>query len=912
MATENASTTKGIGSNTRVRCVAVAAALTALSIAGTPAWALGLGRLNVQSALGEPLRAEIDVTALSPQEAASLKARVASPETYRAAGIDYNQVLATAQISLQRRADGRPFLRLSSDRAVTEPFVDAILDLQWSAGRLVREYTLLFDPPSLVRNDAYDNAAPLPPITSVVMDPPPAPPTPVAVAPEPVQAAPAPAPVSEPPAKSLPDPLDEDAAQDDLADETPVAKPQPAPKPQPAVVAAPKPAPSRADTKPADAKPTDALQADGRMLPVRPGDTLSHLAEQALVPGATLEQMMVGLYRGNPQAFANNNMNRLKSGVVLKVPEAESVKLVSPEQARQTIVAQSHDFEGFKQRLGASVTTSVSPTQQRQAAGKVEAEVTDRKQVEAPKPDKLTLSKGGMSAGKTPGAEDRIAQKRAQQDTSTRVAELSRNLDDLSKLKDKVAKPAVVAKPTVVDVPASKAVPAPMTPPPAKMPPVTTSSKEADDLLADDDLDTDVANTPASAAATAVADVASQPVEEASASLPALPVEAAKPEVAAAPEEETQPGLLSRLNPAILAGVGALVALGGLGLFLRSRRKVDGAETSFLESRLQPDSFFGASGGQRVDTRDAGSQSSMSYSLSQLDAIGDVDPVAEADVYLAYGRDLQAEEILKEALRSNPERLPIRTKLMEVYAKRRDSKGVEFVARELFNLTQGTGPDWQRAQELGLSVDPGNPLYQGSAVPALQAPAEMDRTLPLSGVPERPVAEDLSAPQAGADLGADLDLDISLPPTPEMLGHADTDTQRFDPAPAVPAPAASQADLSIEFDLPQISGDETLPPKAKSPAPAIDLSTISLDLDDAPPSPIRPVTPAPAPLPEFVASTPVPMDVVNDPMMRKVELAHEFVQIGDVDGAKDLLKEVMSEGQEATRAKARELLDKLT
>ena len=76
----------------------------------------------------------------------------------------------------------------------------------------------------------------------------------------------------------------------------------------------------------------------------------------------------------------------------------------------------------------------------------------------------------------------------------------------------------------------------------------------------------------------------------------------------------------------------------------------------------------------------------MSYSLSQLDAIGDVDPVAEADVYLAYGRDLQAEEILKEAMRSNPERMAMRTKLLEVYAKRRDTKGFELLAGQLFAL----------------------------------------------------------------------------------------------------------------------------------------------------------------------------------------------------------------------------------
>ena len=152
-----------------------------------------------------------------------------------------------------------------------------------------------------------------------------------------------------------------------------------------------------------------------------------------------------------------------------------------------------------------------------------------------------------------------------------------------------------------------------------------------------------------------------------------------------------------------------LVALlAGLGFYrLRGRVRKDSGETSFLESRLQPDSFFGASGGQRIDTRDAtGASSSMSYSLSQLDAIGDVDPVAEADVYLAYGRDLQAEEILKEAMRGNPERLAIRTKLLEVYAKRRDTKGFELLATQLYALTRGEGEDWAKAQELGRGSTP--------------------------------------------------------------------------------------------------------------------------------------------------------------------------------------------------------------
>src|SRR3989344_8211008 len=162
---------------------AVSAAVSVLSALPTAGWALGLGKLNVQSALGEGLRAEIDVTSLTADEGATLQVKVATPETYRAAGVDYNGVLTNTTIPLQRRADGRPFLRLSSDRPVQEPFVDVILDLAWSSGRLVREYTLLFDPPAA-------RSAPAPaPVTAPIMEAPaplaPPPPPPAAPPPPP-------------------------------------------------------------------------------------------------------------------------------------------------------------------------------------------------------------------------------------------------------------------------------------------------------------------------------------------------------------------------------------------------------------------------------------------------------------------------------------------------------------------------------------------------------------------------------------------------------------------------------------------------------------------------------------------------------------------------------------------------------
>lgn len=130
----------------RFALTAVAVATALLSAA--PAAALGLGRLTVQSALGETLRAEIDVTSITAEESSSLNLRVAPPEAYRAAGVEYNAALANAQVSLQRRPDGRPVLRVTGDRPLVEPFVDVIVEATWATGRLVREYTVLLDPPT--------------------------------------------------------------------------------------------------------------------------------------------------------------------------------------------------------------------------------------------------------------------------------------------------------------------------------------------------------------------------------------------------------------------------------------------------------------------------------------------------------------------------------------------------------------------------------------------------------------------------------------------------------------------------------------------------------------------------------------------------------------------------------------------
>ena len=119
-------------------------AFAAACLWASQAWALGLGRLTVGSALGETLRAEIEVTSITAEEASSLRLRIASPEAHRAAGVEYNAALPSARAEIVKRPDGRSVVLISGERAVLEPFVDVIIEATWTSGRLVREYTMLF------------------------------------------------------------------------------------------------------------------------------------------------------------------------------------------------------------------------------------------------------------------------------------------------------------------------------------------------------------------------------------------------------------------------------------------------------------------------------------------------------------------------------------------------------------------------------------------------------------------------------------------------------------------------------------------------------------------------------------------------------------------------------------------------
>ncbi len=833
-------------------------ALSGLAVAtaclwGLDAQALGLGRVTVQSALGEPLRAEIDVTSLAAEEAGTLELRLASPDAYRAAGVEYNPVLPGAQVQLVRKPDGRSVIRISSARAVQEPFIDVILDMNWAGGKLVREFTMLLDPPATRTAQSVPLAAPM-----ISAAPAPAP------APAPVVVAPTPAPAVAPPAR---------AAAPRVAEARAPAAPAAAPAAPPPVRTAPAPAPRPPVAATPAAAPAPAA-AEGEHYKVRRGDTLSEIAQRVRPPSVSLDQMLVALFRGNPDAFSNNNMNRLKAGQVLTVPSAAAAQQVDEGQAREIIQAQSADFDAYRRQLAAGVGAAGAQGAARVAKGTVQTEVHDSKQAAAASPDKLTLSQGSVQAAASAAATSRETEKK---DDRSRVAELSRNVEELKQLQAA----------TTASAPAAAA------------PAVTAAAPAA------------AASAAPAAVVAAVPALAASPAAAASPPAAAIAPAVVTPTPPAAADE---PGLVDSLldNPLLLPAGGVLVALLlGLGAYrLRGRLRKAERETSFLESRLQPDSFFGASGGERVDTHDApsvaASSTSSSYALSQLDAIGDVDPVAEADVYLAYGRDLQAEEILKEAMRATPDRLAIRSKLLEVYAKRRDTKGFELLAGQLYALAGADSDEWGKAQELGRQIDPDNPLYAPGGQPSLlvrdggRVIEPLDATTLPQSVTPTPPAPPLVEP-ATLDAVEDLDLELDLDPagrsgfdhgasalettrpfsTGATIGEATAPiTDRPLPA-AAPAAKAAGAIETLDFDLGDLSLDgapSTTAPLAGADAYADSLPAMDLDSAD------------------------------SDPLTRKVELAEEFRQIGDLEGARDLLEEVIAQADGALKAKAQTML----
>src|SRR5262245_4860141 len=875
------------------------------------AGAAGLGRMTVLTSIGQPLVAEIDLSA-TREELGSLNARLALPDAYIKANLQYNPALSGALLTIETRSGGQPYLKLATKRPVNEPFIDVLVELTWSSGRLSREYTALLDPPGV----PMARAAPVPaPVLSSLPE--------LTPAPSPAPAA-TPAPAPQPPVAATAETLPQ--AQPPVA-----SAPEPAAAPDPAAPAAVAAAP--AISAPITAAPAPAALALGSREygPIERGETLGESARSVMPEGVTLEQRLVAMYRTNPDAFIRKNLNLVRTGKILRVPDRDEVAAITQSEAVSEYRTHVADWNAYRQRLADAA--GVIPVEGRTAvSGKIEmaAKVEDTAASGSPK-DIVKVSRGeppGDAVGKGKGRssadrvrmleEDLRAREQALAEANDRIAQLEKTVKDMQKLIELKGGPAQVAaapKPEAKPAPAKPEVVAAAKPEPAKPEAATPEvAKPA---------------APPAEKPLAVAPETPKPVPVA-----ATPTPAPAPKKAAAPAPKPEPDLIDQIMAAatdpLYLGAGGVVLIGGLAAFALARRRrwrtAEGESPPIAPTLSQAAATAAGAAAVTGDTAAAPPAESAAA------AGDDVDPLAEADVYIQYGRDNQAEEILKEALGRDPRRGDVQLKLLEIYASRKDKAAFRKLAGDYNKLTGGKGDGWLKAAAMGYTLDPQDALYvagKDAAATTLVPPtgATTDVDLDLGGGTGTSTDITLDAGPATA-AGTDSDiLDIGAADTAQQAGEqASTPLPDFtlevpaaggsapdvalDVAPAPAAAAAPESNvIDFQIELPKIDGEP--PTIAKAPAPAatdsgLDFKLEIPDLDlggDQGHDKTQIVPPAAAAAGE--------KDGHWYDVQTKFDLAKAYQEMGDKDGAKEILQEVIKEGDSDQKSQARTLLDSL-
>ena len=799
-------------------------------------WAAGLGRLSVLSALGQPLRAEIEVVSQPGEDLDGLSAKLAPIEAYRIAKIEFADILLAVTASIQRRGNAL-VVQLSSVQPINDPFIDVLVELNWASGRLVREYTFLLDPP--------EYRGPAQAAMPAVVEPARAEPL--------VLPAPAAAPAAAPSIASAASPAASSAAAS-AAPKAPLAL-----VPNPPSRAA---ASARVNGRPSDA-PAQAAAAQGavpapvpasgaatagtapgeRTYLVRPGDTLGRVAQQYAIEGVSLEQMLISLQRSNPQAFDGENINRLRSGQVLQLPDRAAAEAVVPTEARQQVAAQALAFREFRGGLAQAVAAAPARSEStRQASGRVTAPEADKPIAPAPKSDQLRLSssnasdsksgksaktekagqgekgeKGASSGDTAASKDDEVARQKMAKELQERIALLERNLDDIAKLealrRQAAGQPAAqpeaqspapsASQPTVQPAAPAGNPAAPGLPMPGAAPEETSFSVEA------------------------MLDVMTHVLDDAMSR--ALPlVERLLDDPMASLIEEPESVLLLLALPLLLL----------LWLWMRWRTR----NVQNVSERQDPVPSDAAAGMDGLHGANDGfvnytSTSSATAALQTLDSAVAVTASNGAAASPAAG---------------------------------------------------GSSPE---AFDFDLDFD---------AVPATDGAQleELPSTEPLTQA-----AAATASPTPAAVLDFELDSDDSVPAapsSPEGVG-----TFSHDAVQTTLGASSVYQDTVLDFDLGE---DEPSQAVATAPAerPLINFDGISLDLEPAE------NTPAPQPLQADVPASQAATETVWQEVEIKLDLAKAYLEMTDRAGARELLQEVLSEGDAAQQQRAQALLDSLS
>ena len=653
-------------------------------------YALALGNISVRSALNEPFEADIKLSSVSAGELDSAHIKLASRADFKRAGILQTPILSDLRFSVVKRG-GKNTVLVSSVAPVRDPFLDFLVEVVTRKGRMVRQYTVLIDPPDL-------------------------------------------------PAGFRPAP--------------PVAAPQVAPRSTGTIRRVPVPRSTRIAVEQRGAgragggtaggtgsRRSSAVSASAGDTygPTRRNDTLWDIARETRPSGSvSMNQMMMALLRNNPQAFRNNNVNNLKSGQTLAIPEQGEITQLSREQAKNAFQQQYHDWKaGVASAPPPKVERQVVSESLRADAARIKAPaaetdsgelvlVAPRDDEELAAPDTSGTGQDGSVAGGADvdaaasgpqgGSFDELRRQRdlAQEQAYTAAQEsreLARRTDELE---GRLAELERVLQLRDADIAAMQERAGEIVD--AGTDGLITDEPPADDMVVAADQPADSGEEPGMDAG----------MDGESEALPGSEqADDGQPDVAVVPiEPASSPLDIITDNWERAAAVAGLLGVGGLGIFLTRRRRRDDDLSDFEES-----------------------------DIVEMPKVTSGDVITEVNQYLAYGRPQQAEERLKQAMIVEPERVELPVKLLEVYSRTGNKEAFDALAGEVYTRMgkNSVSADWQRIAGMGRRLSPNNPLYApiGGNVAGMVA-----GTTPAAVITKPPAAKPVAASTAAAGLAA--------------------------------------------------------------------------------------------------------------------------------------------------------------
>lgn len=724
--------------------------------------ALGLGKLQLDSALNEPFKARIELLSATVEELDSLNVVLADEAVFERAGIPRLSILRQLRFVVVESEAGSDHIRIFSDEPIREPFLNFFIEVSWSKGRLYREYTVLLDPPIYADIRTRKKTA---------------------------QPA-APASTTGPIVKEIEDNQ---------------------------VVYNPEHKPARPATRaiPAASTPIPRISySGGDYGPAVAGDTLWSIAG-AMRPdrSVSVQQMMLALLRANPEAFINNNINGLKRGAILRMPDLSDVRSLAKEEAFAQAKLQNSLWEEARGAMATAVTPRPETTAAipEQPAASVEETVTTPE----PAPPAVTPEAEPELRLVAPGGEGAGTGQEGESTTEALTQELALANESLEALKlenvelrDKLSETEVIIDDLQRLIVLRE----------EELAALQQQIADEEARIAAEQLQTEPATTPAQeelqeepVAAVTEAEGEEAVVEETAAVEAPVeePGDEETPAEAAPMETETAAafvpaglmGFVDQLKNNLAytaAGLGGIILLIiTLTLFIQRRRSAAAtvipasafpefddmekeatgpapedatdihpdlakaeseAKTVLPEPRSEEEATATPAPDEDKTQLVSGQETEAEPDAFNLSPAGEEeDPLAEVNVFLAYEHFDQAEEFVKKALEKEPDNLEFHSKLLEVYYAANNKKAYEQAARVLHDKVNGEGDHWNMAVAMWQEISPNRELF---AEPAGEEEEAETATASGGGI------VNIAGDESGA---AEMDLDLNTAAAEDLL-----------------------------------------------------------------------------------------------------------------------------------------------